>query len=284
MHHHQYDKSSKWLIQHYGDSILRLAGVHDFVAWRPLAAELVQSRRLPDGLIEVRRRGQTEQDLYILEIATYPEARVAAQVACDAALVYLDRGVLPEVVVLFLHPRGNIKAASTVNLRSRQGLTHWRLSWKIAKLWEVPALELLGAGDVGLIPWVPLTQFDGPPEPIVRQCRDRIDQDAPPGEHENLLAVTQFLARLRYDDPRLFQILGGRRAMIESPLLDELKAEWTRETERRAILKFLEARFGADARALETELKTIDEDRLDDLLSLAATCRSLASFRKKLSG
>jgi hypothetical protein len=72
--------------------------------------------------------------------------------------------------------------------------------------------------------------------------------------------------------------------MIESPLLDEFKAEWTRETERRAILKFLEARFGADARALETELKTIDEDRLDDLLPLAATCRSLASFRKKLSG
>ena len=55
---HEYDKSSKWLIQHYGDSILRLAGVRDFVAWRPLAAELVQSRRLPDGLIEVRRQGQ----------------------------------------------------------------------------------------------------------------------------------------------------------------------------------------------------------------------------------
>ena len=32
--HHQYDKSSKWLIQHYGDSILRLAGVRDFLAWR----------------------------------------------------------------------------------------------------------------------------------------------------------------------------------------------------------------------------------------------------------
>ena len=197
---HQYDKSSKWLIQHYGDSILRLAGVRDFVEWQPLAAELVQSRRLPDGLIEVQRQGQSEQDLYVLEIATYPEARVAAQVACDAALVYLDRGVLPEVVVLFLHPRGKIKAASTVNLRSRQGLTHWRLSWRIAKLWEVPALDLLAAGDVGLIPWVPLAKFDGPPEPIVRQCRDRIDQDAPPGEHENLLAVTQFLTRLRYDD------------------------------------------------------------------------------------
>ncbi|HMF38330.1 MAG TPA: hypothetical protein VKF17_16930 [Isosphaeraceae bacterium] len=33
---HEYDKSSKWLIQHHGDSILRLAGVRDIVNWRPL--------------------------------------------------------------------------------------------------------------------------------------------------------------------------------------------------------------------------------------------------------
>jgi len=79
--------------------------------------------------------------------------------------------------------------------------------------------------------------------------------------------------------------------MIESPLLEELKAEWTREatreatreTTRKNILKILEARFGIAARALEAELKTVDEDRLDDLLSLAATCRTLASFRKKVS-
>src|SRR5208337_3732571 len=178
-----------------------------------------------------------------------------------------------------------------VSLRSPQGWTDWRLSWRIAKLWQIPAEELLAASDVGLIPWVPMTQFDGPPEPIVRQCRARIDQDAPPDEHENLLAVTQFLTRLRYHDPKLFQLLGGRKAMIESPLLeellDELKAEWTRELKaewtRKDILKFLEARFGIAARALEAELKTVDEDRLDDLLSLAATCRTLASFRKKVS-
>jgi len=88
------------------------------------------------------------------------------------------------------------------------------------QLWEIPAEELLAASDVGLIPRVPLTQFDGPPEPIVRQCRARIDRDAPPDEHENLLAVTQFLARLRYHGPKLFQLLGGRKAMIESPLLE----------------------------------------------------------------
>jgi len=62
-------------------------------------------------------------------------------------------------VVLFLHPKRNIEAAGAVNLRSRQGWTDWRLSWRIAKLCEIPAEELLAASDVGLIPWVPLTQF-----------------------------------------------------------------------------------------------------------------------------
>ncbi len=93
---HQYDKSSKWLIQRHGDSIPRLAGVRNIVAWRPLQAELVQSRRLPDGLIEVRHRRETELDYYVVEIATYPEDRVAKQIVDDTALVYLDRGVLPQ--------------------------------------------------------------------------------------------------------------------------------------------------------------------------------------------
>jgi len=32
---HDYDKSTKWLIQHDGDAILRLAGVRAIAAWTP---------------------------------------------------------------------------------------------------------------------------------------------------------------------------------------------------------------------------------------------------------
>jgi hypothetical protein len=281
---HEYDKSSKWLIQHYGDSILRLAGVRNIVSWQPLPTDLVQPRRLPDGLIAVRIRGQVQPDLFVLEIATYPEARVADQIVGDTALVYLERRVLPEVVVLFLHRKGNIEAAGAANLRSRQGWTNLQLSWRIAKLWEVRAEELLAAGDIGLIPWVPLAHFEGQPEPIVRKCRERIDQDAPPNEHENLLAVTQFLARLRYNDPKLFQILGGRKAMIESPLMQELKEEWTREAVIEDLMAVLVGRFGTKAQALETEIKAIDDAaRLRELVKHAATCRSLSSFRKRVA-
>lgn len=55
-----YDKSSKWLIEHHGDSILRLAGVQEIESWRALQPELVQPTQFPDGLLEVRRTGRAD--------------------------------------------------------------------------------------------------------------------------------------------------------------------------------------------------------------------------------
>jgi hypothetical protein len=75
--------------------------------------------------------------------------------------------------------------------------------------------------------------------------------------------------------------------MIESPVLQELKAEWTREgaieATRKNIARVLAARFGVDAKSLEAEFKSIDDDLLGNLVELAATCPSLESFRKQLS-
>ena len=173
-----------------------------------------------------------------------------------------------------------------------QGLTNLKFSWRIAKLWEIPAQELLAAGDIGLIPWVPLTKFKGTPESMIRQCRARIDQVTSPDEHENLLAVTQFLARMRYNDPKLFEILGGLKTMIESPLFQELRSEWTQEGKIEGkieakiedLMTFLVGRFGSKAKALETEIKAIDDEaRLEELHLHAATCRTLGSFRKQLA-
>ncbi len=105
------------------------------------------------------------------------------------------------------------------------------------KLWEVPAEEMLATGDIGLIPWVPLARFSSPPERIVSRCRTRLDQQAPllePLEYENLLTSTQFLLSLRYNKDmklleRLRALLGGREAMIESPLYREIVEESRRE-------------------------------------------------------
>ncbi|HEY1375911.1 MAG TPA: hypothetical protein VGF55_03920, partial [Gemmataceae bacterium] len=114
-----FDRAGKWLIVHHGDAVLRLAGVTDIPAWQAVQTEVVQPRQLPDGLIEVERPGAGRPDLFVVEIATDPEARIAEQVFADLALVYLDRGVLPEAVVLVLRPKGRLRAPGRFDERGR---------------------------------------------------------------------------------------------------------------------------------------------------------------------
>jgi hypothetical protein len=274
-----YDRSSKWMIQHHGDSILRLGRIGGVKSWRSLQADLVQPRRLPDGLLEVFFEDQTEAALFILELATYPEPRVLQQVLRDSMLVFLDRDKLPEMLTLVLHPRGNFRITGTAEFQSQRGLSQWLAKWRVVELWTLPAEELLAANDIGLIPWVPLTQFQGPPEPVLQQCRERIDQHAAAEERANLLVVTQVLTRLRYNDPQLLTILGGSRIMIESPLIQEIVARSRQEW----ILKLLEARFGSVPPDVALYLRAImDEQKLEDLNIRAALCSDLQAFRNLL--
>jgi hypothetical protein len=168
------------------------------------------------------------------------------------------------------------------------------VQWRIVELWKVPAEELLAAGDPGLmrvpsrrLGVVPLSRFSGRPEPVLRRCREVIEHGAPPEERASLLAVTQVLMGLRYNDPQLLTILGGRAAMIESPVLRELEAEWTAkamaEAKADGIARFLAARFGPLPADLESDLRAIDDlNRLNALVESAARCPDLEAFRAQL--
>jgi hypothetical protein len=151
------------------------------------------------------------------------------------------------------------------------------MQWRVVELWTVPAKTLLASGNPGLMPWLPLTNIAGSPKPVFQHCRDVIDKNAAPEEHENLLAVTQILAKLRYNDPQLLQILGGRKAMIESPLIQELLAERMHAD----ILMVLESRFGPVPRRLRSSIRDVtDEQKLTELVKLAACCHDLKEFRE----
>jgi hypothetical protein len=69
---HDYDISCKWMIQHHADAILRLAGFRNIASWKPLQAEPVHPRQLPDGLIEVQRPGNRRPIYFVLEASSYP--------------------------------------------------------------------------------------------------------------------------------------------------------------------------------------------------------------------
>jgi predicted transposase YdaD len=107
----------------------------------------------------------------------------------------------------------------------------------------------------------------------------------------NLLAVTQVMARLRFPAPHLLEILGGKKIMIESPLLKELMSESRQEGRQQglqegrqeALIRFLRARFRTVSESLATRLRAIhDETQLDALIEQAAVCPSLAKFREGL--
>ena len=273
------DRSSKWMIDHHGDGLLQLAGVTGFRAWRAVQPEVVQPRQLPDGLLEVFFPDQETPDLFLVEIATYPERRAEEQALRDALLVYLDRRVLPEVMTLVLHPKGAFRLTGQERRDSRLGMTQVTWTWRVIELWTLPARELLAAGDVGLVPWATLAQFDGPPEALIQECQERIEQLARPEEKDNLYAVAQVMTRLRYNDPGLLSMLGGKRVMIESPLIQELWAERIHPL----ILRVLTGRFGNVPAEIVAAVRTVQEGaKLDDLVEWASRCPDLEAFRSRL--
>jgi hypothetical protein len=116
---HDKDKSGKWLIERHGDALLRLGGVRDLVRWQPVQAEVVQPGRLPDGLLEVQLAGQPHASYFLLELLTYPDRDLGEDLLKGQLLVFCDRGVVPEALVVVLHSKGRVRTpAPTAGLPS----------------------------------------------------------------------------------------------------------------------------------------------------------------------
>src|SRR5437879_3107465 len=94
------DRGGKWLIEHYGDALLHLAGITGFESWRAVQPQVVQQGRTPDGLLEVVFAGEKESDLVLLEVYSYPGQGVPDDILRDVLLVFLDRGKVPDVITL----------------------------------------------------------------------------------------------------------------------------------------------------------------------------------------
>src|SRR5262245_57484373 len=117
------DKGGKWLIERHGDAILRFSGVTDLVRWQAGPAELVLPAKLPDGLLYAWRAGRDRPEPYVIEIATYPELRAAEQALRDLLLVYLIRNEVPNVIVVVLRPKGQLRVPDHAERPGPDGVT-----------------------------------------------------------------------------------------------------------------------------------------------------------------
>lgn len=281
----RYDAGSKWLIESFATELLQVAGVGPLTGVRVLPNELVQSRQLPDGLVEVTFPDRPDPVLYLIEVNTYSYAATANELLDDVLMTHLSRRRIPEVVAITLHDRGNVRVDSSIRLASPFGHTALEARWRVVNLWEVNARDFLPIKNPGYAPWVPLMKIDGPPESVLRQCRDAIDRIEEAERREHLLGVTSVLASLRFSESLIEKLFKPEGKMIETPLL----TKWFRERDvamrQRVVLEALEARFGAPVpNDVSAAVRVIDnEERLQALLPLAYSSDSLSAFRQALT-
>ena len=277
-----FDPSSKWMLEEHGATILYLAGARSVTSCRARKAEVVQPRKLPDGLLEAHFADADEPRLILVEVATYPEKRVVEQVSDDLRLVRQARGVLIDALVLCLCPRGAYRVPEMVEESSPLGWSGEVLRWKVVELWTLSAEELLNAPDIGVVTMASLAQYDGPPEVLLQRARDRIDREG--GERRaNLLAVSQVFAQLHFDKPEWLDILGGSKIMIESPLIQEIADKSERTGRVQTMLQFLTRRFGVVTPTITAGLEQVKEmERLVRLTDQAADCASLQAFENSV--
>jgi hypothetical protein len=275
----RYDISSKWLLHNQGRGALLVGGLTGVRRIEPMPGEIAQSRKYPDGLLRAYLAGERKPHHVLIEVATYAEERALKQALDDLALAYSALGHLPELLMLVLRPKGRFRVGGRLEVRSKLGLSRLEAGWKAVELWALPAVEFLTAADVGVVPWVPLMQFDGPPEDLLGRCAEKIEREAHARDRADLLAVSQVLAGLRFPDPDLLRLLGGQERMFESPILYKMMAEKI----QKVILALLKARFGPVPRDVTKHLHgIIDEEKLTKLNVLAGQCADLATFREAL--
>ncbi len=273
------DIAGKWLLHHQGRGALLVGGLKGVRRYQAMPGEIAQSRRFPDGLLQVFLAGQKQPCPVLVEVATYPERRALKQALDDLALAYSALGHLPELLMLVLRPKGQFRISGKHEVRSKLGLARLEAEWRATELWTLWAEEFLPAGDVGVTPWVPLMQFDGPPEALLERCAHKIEREAHPGDRADLLAVSQVLTGLRFPDPELLQLFGGQQTMIDSPVLQKFIAERLHG----AILEALKVRFGSVPRDVTRLLREIlNERKLIKLNGIAAKCPDLEAFLEAL--
>ena len=188
------DRSAKWLLTHYGDALLRLAGITGFSSWKHRPAEVVAPRRILDGLFELRYPGEDEPTYVLVEIEAYPNRDADRQILDDIAVVLLEYRQVPEVVCLILKPRGQMAQAGRLQRESRSGQVQLAARWPVVQLWQIDAEEIFASGELGLVPLVPLTRMTRDPNEVYADCLMRLQAVPDDPLRSALLAVTKILA------------------------------------------------------------------------------------------
>lgn len=274
-----YDISSKILIDKCREEILRrMVGlsVVESTLLEQLPQETVSLRRSDFPILVTDEKGLRR--LVLLEVQSEWEREVPLRLL-DYRSRHLLRQMGAEAIscVLLLRPSGEARD----HYEDNEITYHFRL----VKVYELDAKEIIREGIVCLMPFVPLMRHG---EELMEEA-DRLvyESPLPRADKADMLTAMAILSGLV--SSRLPRVLLSRRRdiMIESAAYDLIKQEGKQEGKileaREAVLDILDARFDAVPQSIITKLQDVKHLHvLKSLRRKSATIGTMEEFKQLL--
>ena len=293
-HPQQYDIVLKHLCERYPAHEARLVFDEPVESIEPLPTEEFHvKRREGDYFWQVTHRGKT----FVLHLqfdAVYT-ARVPFKVVLNNVLA-TERFGMPvySAVVLLSQKRGRAARAGRFSQTFWDRECHF-LEFDVIRAWELDAEWILTEQLYGLYPLVLLTrQGLEDPEAMAKRLAAEAQRIKDPAVCADVLTASSLLGALVHP-PELFRGLLKEEIMKESTIYQEIiekgKREGLREGESKgeikgkqeAVLVVLCSRFDRVSQSVQRQVSNVTGTKtLARLLDRAATCESLAEFRKHL--
>ncbi len=279
-----YDIALKELLRHCGQAILEhLVGLPVQTSTLIEVPQETTSVRRSDFPLRVTTRAG-EKLLVLVELQTRWQADMPLRLLEYRARHMLREKVDALSVVLLLRPGGDVRDV----YEDREVRYHYR----VVKVYEADAREVLERGPVCLLPLVPLMR-EG--ESLAQDADRRIyESNLPRPVKADMLTILTLLSGIVSKDLAEVLLYRRRDIMIESPAYELIKREGIEEGLKEGLLRarredisaLLKLRLSPPPEELETIAKRLehitDLKRLQALLILAAQVSNIEAFEAAL--
>ncbi len=253
----------------------------EVVVEEELSTEFGFVARLSDIVLKVR--GREGPFLLLTEIQLRVDPSMPVRMRAYAALAEEKyRFPVYPVVFYLLPPGGDVALPESYHSEFR-GITAHQ-DFRVIRVWQLDAKEVLERGITALIPLVPLMQ--GADEKLIRRGLELLRREK---ASEELEAVLALFASFVLDTETVRKLVRWDMAVLrESPWYREIVLEGSTRARQEDVLRVLQIRFspgGETWEGLTRRIKQINDlEHLRTLLDEAVRAPSLEAFLAKLDG
>ncbi len=206
-----------------------------------------------------------------------------------AALLFRRYKLAVQSVVVLLRPEAEGPGFTGKTGFVAPGGGSLSFTYRIVKVWEVPAEELL-KGSLATLPLAPIARVAPDELPrVIERMERRIDSEAAEEKRAPLWTATFLLMGLRYEREFIVELLKGVREMKESvtyqAILEEGEArgeaKWRTEEARRILIRQGGKRFGQPDEQTQAAIEGINS--LEELERLSVRLLEVENWQELLN-